>query len=60
VNLQSTNGRIEQITKNEWLLDGLKVGQEVSISYNVYAYEYGIRTAFLDFTRGYFNPTSII
>ena len=59
VNLQSTNGRIEQITKNEWLLDGLKVGQEVSISYNVYAYEYGIRTAFLDFTRGYFNLTSL-
>ncbi len=50
---------IEQINKNNWLISDACVGQEVSINYFVYAYEYGIRTAFLDHTRGYFNPTSL-
>lgn len=49
----------EQINKNTWLISGLQTGQNVVISYEVYAYEYGIRTAFLDFNRGYFNPTSL-
>lgn len=51
--------KINQISKNEWLLEELVIGEKVQIQYNVYAYEYGIRTAFLDFTRGYFNPTSL-
>ena len=48
-----------QIDKNNWLLEGLAVGDLVEVSYTVYAYEYGIRTAFLDAKRGYFNPTSL-
>lgn len=49
----------EQINKNTWLISGLQIEQNVVVSYEVYAYEYGIRTAFLDFNRGYFNPTSL-
>lgn len=49
----------EQITKNQWQLSGLEIGTSVEVSYEVYAYEYGIRTAFLDASRGYFNPTSL-
>ena len=49
----------EQINKNTWLISGLEVGLGVSVNYTVYAYEYGIRTAFLDHTRGYFNPSSL-
>ncbi len=48
-----------QIDKNNWLLEGLTAGDQVEVSYTVYAYEYGIRTAFLDAKRGYFNPTSL-
>lgn len=48
-----------QINKNNWLLEGLTAGDQVEVSYTVYAYEYGIRTAFLDAKRGYFNPTSL-
>lgn len=48
-----------QLNKNTWLVSGLEIGVQVSVSYTVYAYEYGIRTAFLDHTRGYFNPTSL-
>lgn len=48
-----------QLNKNTWLVSGLEVGSKVSVNYTVYAYEYGIRTAFLDHTRGYFNPTSL-
>ncbi|TXI98782.1 MAG: M61 family peptidase, partial [Neisseriales bacterium] len=44
---------------NNWLLEGLTAGDQVEVSYTVYAYEYGIRTAFLDAKRGYFNPTSL-
>lgn len=50
---------LEQTSKNTWLISGLKANQAVSVSYQVYAYEYGIRTAFLDTSRGYFNPTSL-
>ncbi len=48
-----------QVDKNNWLLEDLTAGDQVEASYNVYAYEYGIRTAFLDAKRGYFNPTSL-
>lgn len=50
---------LEQTNKNTWLISGLKANHPVSVSYQVYAYEYGIRTAFLDTSRGYFNPTSL-
>lgn len=52
------NGNIEQIAKNEWSLTKLELNQPVIISYEVYAFEVGIRTAYLDTERGYFNPTS--
>lgn len=48
-----------QTEKNTWVLPKLKIGGVVNITYTVYAYEFGIRTAFLDFNRGYFNSTSL-
>lgn len=48
-----------QINKNTWQLNGLSVNSNVSVEYQIYAYEYGIRSAFLDNSRGYFNPTSV-
>ena len=51
-NSQTISNR--QIDKNNWLLDGLDSGIEIEVSYSVYAYEYGIRSAFLDAKRGYF------
>ncbi len=50
---------VEQLNKNSWQLSLLNIGEMVEVSYEVYAYEYGIRTAFLDLNRGYFNPTSL-
>ena len=50
---------LEQISKNSWLLSGVAIGDKVELSYLVYAYEVGIRTAWLDFSRGYFNPSSL-
>lgn len=50
---------VEQVNKNNWSISGLEIGKQVCVNYTVYAYEYGIRTAFLDYTRGYFNPTSL-
>ncbi|MDD3265660.1 MAG: PDZ domain-containing protein [Burkholderiales bacterium] len=56
----STNfGAIYQQNKNTWGITNLEAGKMVEVSYQVYAYEYGIRTAFLDNYRGYFNPTSL-
>ena len=48
-----------QTEKNIWWINNLSLGNKVSVSYTVYAYEFGIRTAFLDLTRGYFNNTSL-
>jgi len=56
---QDKNIAITQITKNKWLLEGLKVGLSVEVTYEVYAHEYGIRSAFIDFNWGYFNNTSL-
>lgn len=49
----------QQTEKNTWVLSNLAIGMEIIVNYTVYAYEFGIRTAYLDFTRGYFNNTSI-
>ena len=51
--------KCEQISKNEWQLNNLDIGKMVNVNYMVYAYEFGIRTAYLDHLRGYFNPTSL-
>ncbi|MFN7094814.1 MAG: M61 family metallopeptidase, partial [Burkholderiales bacterium] len=51
--------RCQQINKNTWQLTDLVKQQLVEIEYTVYAYEFGIRTAYLDHTRGYFNNTSL-
>lgn len=59
VNPINTNHVVNQINKNTWNITGLNIGSLVELEYLVYAYEYGIRTAFLDFNRGYFNPTSV-
>lgn len=59
VNSVNSNHTISQTSKNGWNISGLNIGSLVEIDYLVYAYEYGIRTAFLDFNRGYFNPTSV-
>lgn len=48
-----------QTEKNTWVLSNLNIAGKVSVCYTVYAYEFGIRTAFLDSERGYFNNTSI-
>jgi predicted metalloprotease with PDZ domain len=51
--------QLSQLDKNTWELSELTPGANVNVSYNVYAYEFGIRTAFLDVNRGYFNNTSL-
>lgn len=50
---------VTQINKNSWELTNLIPNQMVVIKYSVYAYDFGIRTAYLDNERGYFNPTSL-
>lgn len=48
-----------QINKNSWLLLDLEIGNKIEVIYFVYAYDFGIRTAYLDHTRGYFNNSSL-
>lgn len=59
VDILNAGAKLHQVSKNEWQIEGINAGEIVEIEYQVYAYEYGIRTAFLDSTRGYFNPSSI-
>lgn len=55
----NANATFIQTNKNTWEINNLNVGVELEVSYNVYAYDFGIRTAYLDNLRGYFNNTSI-
>lgn len=50
---------VAQINKNTWKLSNLNLNQEVMVSYQVYALDYGIRQAHLDNFGGYFNPTNL-
>lgn len=59
LNSTDSSCRVTQINKNSWELSGLIPNQLVVIKYAVYAYDFGIRTAYLDHERGYFNPTSL-
>ena len=51
--------QIWQINKNTWYISDLTPNKPVTVSYEVYAYDTGIRTSFIDLNRGYFNNTSL-
>jgi len=55
----SNNIQCEQISKDTWQVSGYKINNCVEIEYEVYALDFGIRTAYLDNKRGYFNATSL-
>ncbi len=59
INTVQVSHQLVQLDKNTWEISNLIPNSDVNIVYNVYAYEFGIRSAFLDFTRGYFNNTSL-
>lgn len=55
----SNNIQCEQISKDTWQVSGYKLNGSIEIEYEVYALDFGIRTAYLDNKRGYFNATSL-
>lgn len=61
INASQNNANIpcEQINKNTWHLTNLNPNQEVVVEYLIYAYDFGIRSCYLDSSRGYFNNTSL-
>ncbi|MFM1914070.1 MAG: hypothetical protein RIR51_1923 [Bacteroidota bacterium] len=52
---------ISKILKNTWSvpIKGMKVGDKISVKYDVYAFEQSVRTSVLDDTHGYINPASV-
>lgn len=55
------NGRaaaVRQIDKCNWQI-GCVAGQPLQLSYEVYAFDHSVRTAWLDTQRGFFNGTSL-
>ena len=60
----SANGQsiaLEQLDKNSWeaRLPADSKKTTLQLSYEVYAFDASVRTAFLDRQRGFFNPTSL-
>ncbi|MHA8098870.1 M61 family metallopeptidase [Aquirufa aurantiipilula] len=51
---------VEKINKNTWRVYLSKGQKQVSITYDVYAFELSVRTSFLDDTHGYINPASVL
>jgi predicted metalloprotease with PDZ domain len=49
---------IQQLDKCTWQL-ACTAGKPLEISYEVYAFDNSVRTAWLDTQRGFFNPTSL-
>jgi predicted metalloprotease with PDZ domain len=57
----SQNGKIcaiEQLDKCTWQIKSV-ASKPLEISYEVYAFDNSVRTAWLDAHRGFFNPTSL-
>ncbi|MEX1058050.1 MAG: peptidase M61, partial [Natronospirillum sp.] len=50
---------ITQIDKQQWAVNGVALNQ-VTLSYEVYAWDRSVRTAHLDQTHGYFNASSLL
>jgi len=50
--------KTEKINKNTWRIYSEK-GNNINISYRVYAFELSVRTSFLDNSHGYLNGTSM-
>ena len=64
-NLQGLSARqgrrqpaITQLDKCTWQID-CKAGETLTLSYEVYAFDNSVRTAWLDSQRGFFNGTSL-
>ena len=61
-NLRATQGRravrVQQLDKSTWRLDNTDE-QALRITYEVYAFDTSVRTAWLDSQRGFFNGTSV-
>ncbi len=49
---------VEQLDKCTWRIKSA-TAQQLQISYEVYAFDNSVRTAWLDARRGFFNPTSL-
>ena len=47
-----------QLNKNTWKIDA-SVHQALTLSYQIFAYDTSVRTAWLDANRGFFNGTSV-
>jgi predicted metalloprotease with PDZ domain len=60
--LQATQGgqavALRQLDKHRWEIDA-QAGEPVEVRALVYALDASVRTAFLDSSRGFFNPTSL-
>ncbi len=49
---------IHQVNKSQWQIES-KAEQALHLSYEVYAFDNSVRTAWLDMQRGFFNGTSL-
>lgn len=49
---------IRQVNKSQWQIES-KPDQALHLSYEVYAFDNSVRTAWLDMQRGFFNGTSV-
>ncbi len=50
---------LRQLDKQTWALDAPTTPSEVTLSYDVYAWDRSVRAAHLDRTHGYFNGSSV-
>jgi predicted metalloprotease with PDZ domain len=48
-----------QLDKHRWRVDGPSTAGLLVVTYEVYAFDASVRTAWLDSTRGFFNGTSL-
>lgn len=57
-NAGGRRARVEKVAKNRWRVAA--PAGPLRLSYTVHAFDRSVRTAYLDATRGFFNPSSLL
>ncbi|WP_241970332.1 M61 family metallopeptidase [Idiomarina seosinensis] len=50
---------VDQLSKNQWQVETGNSEQAITVSYQVYAFDLSVRSAYLDQQQGFFNNTSL-
>ena len=59
ISTEQSKSSLKAIDSHTWQINDLSMAADLELTYQVYAFDTSVRTAYLDQTRAFFNPTSL-